>query len=161
MPDVTKWNLTNIPPKGDPAVSDFAYNLFEIARFYKVERLNKHQQFLNNFALYRGYVIDHLLAPRRVQQSSLVNLYFANIERTVSNITARQPVGEVVDMDGNFDDAERILSMALGKWWNDTNQQRSQETCPESLNFETEAAADQTTKPSRHVEKQRVDDQRE
>ena len=48
-----EWNLTKIPPKNDPDVAEFTYNLFEIARLEK-ERLNKNNDFLANYALYRG-----------------------------------------------------------------------------------------------------------
>jgi len=109
------WSLQKIPPKGNKDVADFAFELFEIARLEK-ERLQKPEEFMNNYALYRGKTNSksHGRTP--------VNLYFANIERTVSNITARAPVGEVVDLDGIGDDSEKVLSMALQKWWKDTKQ---------------------------------------
>ncbi len=106
-----KWNLENIPPKGHKDVAEFAYNLFEIARNEK-ERLDKNADFLSNYSLYKGKT-----------NSTPVNLYFSNVERTVANITARNPTGEVVDLDGTEDDAEKILSANLIKWWKDTNQQ--------------------------------------
>jgi|GEM_PF-1257867 len=115
-----KWNLTSIPPKGDKDVPDFAFNLFEIARIEK-ERLGKPGDFLANYALYRGkQTIGGITATKAYTP---VNLYFANIERTVSNITARQPVGEVVDLDGIQDGVEEIFSVKLKKWWKDTGQQ--------------------------------------
>lgn len=121
MPDIDqKWSLTEIPPKGHKDVADFAYSLFEIARIEK-ERLNKPRDFLSNYALYRGkrslgnVIVDKAYTP--------VNLYFANIERTVSNITARQPVGEVVDLDGINDGAEDVFTMKLKKWWKESGQQ--------------------------------------
>ena len=121
MPDIDKkWNLVNIPPKGHRDVADFAFSLFEIARIEK-ERLNKPQDFLSNYALYRGkQSIGNSITKRA---NTPVNLYFANIERTVSNITARQPVGEVVDLDGTKDGAEEIFTVKLKKWWKDTGQQ--------------------------------------
>ena len=61
------------------------------------------------------------LEPKAVA-STLVNLLFANIERTVSNITARNPTGEVVDLDGQSDGTENVLSAQLKKWWQDTDQ---------------------------------------
>jgi len=106
-----KWNLENIPPKGHKDVAEFANNLFEIARNEK-DRLGKNADFLSNYSLYKGKT-----------NSTPVNLYFSNVERTVANITAREPVGEVVDLDGYEDDAESILSVKLLKWWKETNQQ--------------------------------------
>ena len=115
-----KWNLTNIPPKGDKDVAEFAFSLFEIARIEK-ERLNKPADFLTNYALYRGRQMAGTPVINKAQTP--VNLYFANIERTVSNITARNPTGEVVDLDGIEDGAEEIFTTKLKKWWKDTNQQ--------------------------------------
>ena len=120
-----EWNLNNIPPKGHVDVADFAFQLFEIARQEK-ERLGKPSDFLNNYALYRGQSSRQVTAKKGGQQQKKnltpVNLYFANVERTVSSITARNPTGEVVDLDGVCDDAENVLSMQLKKWWKDTDQ---------------------------------------
>jgi len=115
-----KWTLQNIPPKDHADVADFAFNLFEIARIEK-ERLGKPQDFLTNYSLYRGR--QSVGGNRTAKAHTPVNLYFANIERTVSNITARDPVGEVVDLDGIDDGAEDLFSTKLKKWWKDTGQQ--------------------------------------
>ena len=120
-----KWNLSNLPPKGHKDVAEFAYQLFEISRMEK-ERLGKPRDFLNNYALYRGDSDKVISGRKGYSQKSggltHVNLYFANIERTVSNITARIPIGEVVDMDGIHDQVEMVMSLQLKKWWKDTEQ---------------------------------------
>jgi len=121
------WSLTNIPPAKHKDVAEFAAQLFDIARIEK-DRLGKPDDFLANYALYRGY--DN----RRKQSSGygtrnygraamLVNLFFANIERTISNITAKAPVGEVVDLSGAGEEVTQLMTMRLQKWWKDTNQQ--------------------------------------
>jgi hypothetical protein len=121
MPDIDqKWNLSKIPPKGHKDVADFAASLFEIAKEER-ERLNKPTDFLSNYALYRGRESGRTTTRNKAQTP--VNLYFANIERTVSNITAREPVGEVVDLDGIDDGAETMLTNRLKKWWETTGQQ--------------------------------------
>lgn len=122
MPAMSKkWDLFNVPPKGHPDVAAFANNLFEISRL-ELERLGKHNDLLANYSLYRGKTIGGIRG--RSVGITPVNLYFANIERTVGNITAREPVGEVVDLDGTDQDgAEDILSSKLRKWWKETNQQ--------------------------------------
>ena len=121
MPIDPKFNLQNLPPKGDKDVASFFDNLFEIARAEK-ERLKKHEDFLANYALYRGRSATDI-TNRKIMTP--VNLYFANVERTVSNITARVPVGEVVDLDGTSEDGvENIFTMKLKKWWKDSNQQK-------------------------------------
>ncbi|MFZ2809472.1 MAG: hypothetical protein WAZ60_24065 [Desulfosalsimonadaceae bacterium] len=120
------WTLSNIPPKDDPDVADFAQDLFEIALAEK-ERLGKPADFLSNYALYRGRKHRQHTGRKgftpQTKGLTPINLYFANVERTVSNITARNPTGEVVDMDGLHDGSENILSMELKKWWKDTGQQ--------------------------------------
>lgn len=121
-----KWTLSNLPPIGHKDVAEFAYQLFEISRREK-ERLGKPQDFMNNYSIYRGNTDKVISGRKGFSQNSggltHVNLYFANIERTVSNITARNPVGEVVDMDGVHDQVEMVMSMQLKKWWKDTEQQ--------------------------------------
>jgi hypothetical protein len=120
MPDIdTKWTLDNVPPKGHKDVAKFAADLFDIAIREK-ERLGKPKDFISNYALYRG---KQTIGTANTSVRTPVNLFFANIERTVSNITARQPVGEVVDLDGIKDGAEEIFSVKLKKWWLDTGQQ--------------------------------------
>lgn len=121
------WSLSNIPPIGDPDVAEFAARLFEIALEEK-DRLGKPQDFLNNYALYRGFQGMGLKTGKKgyspqTKNKTPINLYFANIERTVSNITARIPTGEVVDLDGVQDDVENLLSIQLKKWWKDSDQQ--------------------------------------
>lgn len=100
--------------------------MYEAARIEK-ERLNKPKDFINNYALYRSQQTQQQTQGRKGYSPSKkmitpINLYFANIERTVSNITARNPVGEVVDLDGKCDGTEKILSTVLKKWWKDTDQ---------------------------------------
>ena len=121
-----QWDLAHVPPKGHPDVAEFAFQLFEIARMEK-ERLGKPQDFLSNYAMYRGRKDAPQTGRKgyspKQQVSVPVNLFFSNIERTVSNITARVPTGEVVDLDGMQDGLENVLSMQLKKWWKETDQQ--------------------------------------
>lgn len=112
-----KFNLENLPPKGDKDVAAFAYSLFCIAKTEK-ERLKKNDDCIANYSLYRG----KSPAGQMVKTKNPVNLYFSNIERTVASITARNPTGEVVDLDGIGDGAEKVLSTWLLKWWKDTGQ---------------------------------------
>ena len=114
-----KWTLSKIPPEGHPDVAEYANDLFILAETEK-NRLQKNENFLYNYNLYRG---KHQTTRLGILKNLPVNLYFANIERTVANITARRPQGEVVDLDGSTDDGEKILSKALTRWWKKTNQQ--------------------------------------
>ncbi|OEU65993.1 MAG: hypothetical protein BA863_03600 [Desulfovibrio sp. S3730MH75] len=116
-----EWSLSNPPPEGDPDVASFANHLFEIARL-ELERVGKHKDLLANYSMYRGKTMSGDVGKN--QGLTPVNLLFANVERTVANITSREPVGEVVDLDGTDEDgAEDILSSKLIKWWRETNQQ--------------------------------------
>jgi hypothetical protein len=115
-----KWNLSNLPPKGHAEVAEFAESLFEIAR-QAIDDAGKHDDWLANYALYRGGTDGSKTGQTCITP---VNLYFSNVERSVANITAREPVGEVVDLDGTSNDgAEDILSSKLRKWWKETNEQ--------------------------------------
>jgi len=122
-----RWDLNHVPPKGHADVAEFAAMLFDIARAAK-ERLKKPQAFLANYSLYRGQKPQKITGRKGYSQSKKtlvpVNLYFSNVERTVANITARNPTGEVVDLDGEDDGSEQVLTVALKKWWKDTNQQQ-------------------------------------
>jgi len=114
------WTLVKLPPKDDPDVGKFFYDLFEIARQDK-ERLQVNLIALQNYADWRGRGRGGVKLRGRQKTTNPANLLFANVERTVSNITARDPVGEVVDLDGETDDAEKILTAKLIKWRKDTN----------------------------------------
>ena len=131
-----KYNLQNIPAKNDESVGEFAQNLFDVAKNEK-DRLNKHDDFLTYYAKYKGTTNKAQtgrkgFTPQAVGPT-LVNLLFANIERTVSNITARNPTGEVVDLDGQSDGSENILSAQLKKWWQDTDQRTKTKTSARSM----------------------------
>jgi hypothetical protein len=129
------WNLSNIPPQNDPDVAEFANSLYEAAKAER-ERLGKPKDFLNNFSMYKGQQPQAQTSRKgfggnKSRINTPINLYFANVERTVSNITARNPVGEVVDLDGQSEieqetgiTTENILSIKLKTWWKDANQQQ-------------------------------------
>jgi hypothetical protein len=131
-----KYNLQNIPAKNDSDVGEFAMELFSVARAEK-DRLGKHDDFLLYYAKYKGTTNKAQtgrkgFTPQTVGPT-LVNLLFANIERTVSNITARNPTGEVVDLDGQSDGSENILSAQLKKWWQDTDQRTKTKASARSM----------------------------
>ena len=116
-----KWALNHIPPRGHPDVGEFCNDLFILADREK-QRLEKNDQFLANYNLYRG---KRAKKGSGVLERLPVNIYFANIERSCAVITNRRPQGEVVDLDGFEDDAEKLLSKVLVKWWKEADQQAS------------------------------------
>lgn len=115
MPD---WSIVNPPPEGHPDVASWAWNLFEISRRER-RRLNLEERWRTSYRLYRG---DHGQGGRN-RAFTMLNLFFANIERTKANITARKPVAQVRNVDGVDDGSDKILSAKAAAWWQDTNQQ--------------------------------------
>jgi hypothetical protein len=124
-PSKPKWTTMNPPPEGHEDVAVFAWELFEAAKNEKM-RLQVAERWKENYRLYRG---SHWLdspATRDRKSKVTVNLFFANVQRTVANITARNPVCEVVSLDGNMgDDADKILTTKLQKWYHETEQQKN------------------------------------
>lgn len=115
-----KWTIVNPPPEGHKDVGTWAWQLFDTARRER-DRLQLPERWLANYTLYRG---DHWQVAKGKKNKSKVtlNLFFANVERTKANITARNPLAEVVDLDGKKDDAEGALTARIKQWWKDTNQ---------------------------------------
>ena len=125
QPDA-KWSIANPPPEGDKDVAAWAWQMFELAKEER-DRLGLPERWATNYQLYRG---THTL--QRLRNASNVvelNLFFANVERTKANITARNPQFEVVSLDGEdaFQD-DRKLTAAGNKWWKDTRQKRKLST---------------------------------
>lgn len=117
-----KFTLSNLPPEGDDAVADFAYRLYQSALNYR-DQQGLPERWISNYTLYRG---DHWQREkmRKNRNKMTVNLFFANVNRTVANITAREPKAEVVDLDGLQDDSEHLWSSKLVKWWKDYDLQK-------------------------------------
>ena len=119
-----EWDLTNPPPDGHRDVAAWAYGLFEVA-YYERERLGLEPRWMLNYKLYRGRHFDNF---KDVSQMVELNLFFANVERTRANITARNPSFEVIDMsygdEGSEFDAARLLTAHGRKWWQDTKQRK-------------------------------------
>ena len=126
-----QWDLTNLPPEGHADVPKFFYGLYEAAKSEKA-RLQIPERAQGNYRLFRG---DHWQKQRTRKDFAkmTINLYFANVMRTKSVLTSRNPVAEVVDMDGVSDDASKVLTAKLKKWWKDTNQKKKLSTTALSM----------------------------
>jgi len=123
MPNISdKWNLVNLPPEGHKDVGPFMWNLFDLARDER-DRLMLPERWMENYKLYRG---DHWQKDKSKKDQSKVtiNLFFANVERTKANVTARNPIAEVVDLDGDDDGSANLLTAKNRKWWKDTSQKQ-------------------------------------
>jgi len=118
------YNIANLPPDTDKeAVGKFGQLLFEDAQREK-ERQGLPHKWTHAYAMYRGDHWQKGAAFRKKSKSKVtVNLFFTNVIRTVSNITARRPVAEVVDLESGEDNADMALTARNRKWWKETKQQ--------------------------------------
>ena len=120
-----EWNLVTLPPEGHSDLPLYVWNLWQVASDEK-ERLNLPERWKHNYMLYRGNHWQNNLAryTKAGRDRLPINLFFANVQRTVANITARQPVAEVVDLDGGLQDLAQLATARTRKWWKETGQQK-------------------------------------
>ena len=119
-PDINEYTLSSPPPKDHPDLAKWVWNLWE-SSYAEKERLGLMDRWLSSYRLFRG---NHWGEKARGNKDKVaVNLYFANVQRTVANITAENPVAKVVDLDGNTDKADQVLTLKTKKFWNETEQQ--------------------------------------
>lgn len=116
---VSEWDTLNVPPAGHPDVGKWAWGLYETG-LYERDRIEKPKQWEANYKLYRG---DYGQSKRKATFTP-VPLFFANVERTVSSITARNPSYEVVDEDGESDQGEDVITVRSRIWWKETGQRK-------------------------------------
>ena len=118
----TEWSLSNPPPQGHEDVGKWTYELWYSAMREK-ERLGLLDRWFENHRLYRG---DHWNKSRTFSRDDRhkvsVNLIFANIERTVANLTSEDPVAELHASDGILDDLDALFSQKIKDWWSATEQ---------------------------------------
>jgi hypothetical protein len=118
--DISEYNLYNPPPEGHPDIGQWVWRHFE-ASWNEKEKLGLRARWKSTYRLFRG---NHWGALKNKKKNALsINLFFANVSRTVANITAKNPMISVVDLDGSQDHSDQVLSAHLKKWWHSTNQQ--------------------------------------
>jgi hypothetical protein len=124
---IEEYTLEDPPPPGHPELGKWVWSLFEAA-YSEKERLGLMDRWVSNYKLFRG---NHWGDQKRSGKDLVsVNLYFANVQRTVANITAKNPVVEVVDLDGREDEADQVLSTKMRKYWHESEQQATlSKTC--------------------------------
>lgn len=117
---IEEYSLAFPPPEGHPDLGRWIWNLFE-ASYAEKERLGLMDRWVQGYKMFRG---NHW-GNKKVGDSDKIsiNLLFANIQRTVANITAKNPVVEVVDLDGYEDGIDQVLSTKMRKYWHQTEQQ--------------------------------------
>lgn len=119
---IEEHSIERPPEKGHKELGLWIWGLFEDA-YAEKERLGLPDRWVSNYRLFRG---DHWGSQGRNRPDKLsINLFFANVQRTVANITAKNPVVEVVDLDGHTDAADEVLTMKTRKHWHETEQQAS------------------------------------
>ena len=134
-----KWSLSNLPPEGHVDTGRFFWELFEASQTEK-ERLNLPTRWLENHRLWRGGSTAWNMGSKNAVTANLV---FSNINRTVANLTAKNPVAEVVSLDGDYqvdeagnvlldekgqplkDDTDARMTAKLKGWWNESEQNGS------------------------------------
>ena len=117
MNNKSEHNMADLPKEGSKEVGKFFWQKWEEAVSEK-ERLGIPERMLKNYALFRG---DHWQGRKKTAADKITaNLLFANIERTVANITAKSPMAEVVDLYGEIDEAAEALSAQVRKWSNES-----------------------------------------
>lgn len=126
------WSLSALPPAGHDDVGEFIWKLYEDSVRDK-DKSRVHDRWLDQHRMFRGDNWNGMQSRNGVNRIS-IGLLFSNIERTVANITARNPVAEVKDMDGVDDGVDMALSQLLKGWYSETEQQRVLEAS--ALNME-------------------------
>ncbi len=123
-----KWNLTSLPPKGDPDVGAYFFQLYQAA-LQERQRLGLKERWMDNYRHFRpgnSTAVDLLPGVKKGRSKKLsLSILTANVQRTVANITARSPQATAHSVSGlssQFDDA---LTEKLKLWNNAENQQES------------------------------------
>lgn len=118
-----KWTLSNLPPEGHKDLGEFIHEKVEDGEDEKV-RLGLKDRWRYNHRMFRGDHWDETNAPKKNVRRLTMNLLFANIQRTIANLTARQPVVEAIEVGDSTQGpaSDKILTAWLYKWWADTNQ---------------------------------------
>jgi len=121
----TEWNLANMPPKGHDDVARFAWEMFETSRLER-DRQGLPDRWRANDKLRRGDPSLNKPHDKKRKGFTPINLFFSNVERTVAQITAQDPIAEVVDLSGTSEEeetpADLLLTSKIRKWWKDTKQ---------------------------------------
>jgi hypothetical protein len=124
----------SIPKEGSRDVGPYFWRLWEEAVAEK-ERLHITERLLEGYRLFRGAHWKNPTLGRNSSKKITANLLFANIQRTVANITARAPVAEVVSIDNEESEVDDCLSDYVRKWNNESESAKS--LASSVLNMET------------------------
>ena len=161
MPEITaarmvepkRWSLNRPPPAGHKDVGAYVFELWRSSMEEKI-RQGLPKRWHENHRLYRG---KHWMDTGRDKDENrhkvTVNLIFTNIQRTVANLTARNPMAEVKRTDGVSDDVDKVFTQKCRNWWSDTEQAASLSSS--ALNMEIYGPAIEKYVPN--IERNRLD----
>lgn len=162
-----KWSLSNLPPEGHRDVGRWFWDNCFMASEAEKERLFLKDRWRENHRIWRGGATNRNFKNKGAVTA---NLIFSNVQRTVANLTAKNPSAEVVSLDGMYlmdeygqplldeqgepipDDSDKKMTVRLKSWWNDTEQINA--LVDSALNMETygitieKAVLNDTTKDS-------------
>lgn len=120
MLDYKDFDITSPPPAKDTEeVGKWAWTVYELSRKWRDDELQMPEVWRENHKLYHG---NHW-GERKKKNDLTINLFFANIVRTVANLTSKKPVAEAVDLDGTAGEEAKKATARIRKWWLDTKQQ--------------------------------------
>lgn len=133
-----KWTLSNLPPEGHADVGRWFWDNCYMASEDEKERLNLKERWLENYRIWRG---GSVTTKMHKKHSVSANLIHANVQRTVANLTAKNPAAEVVSLDGGYevdqsgnpivdqqtgepipDQTDKKVTVRMKDWWNTTEQ---------------------------------------
>lgn len=132
-----KWTLSKLPPEGHPDVGRWFWDQCYMVSEAEKDRLNIKDRWRENHRIWRGGAVQNNM---RSKHAVTANLIHANVQRTVANLTAKNPAAEVVSLDGMYqmdeagnpvldqagnpipDDTDKKVTVRLKDWWNTTEQ---------------------------------------
>jgi hypothetical protein len=133
-----KWTLSKLPPAGHPDVGRWVWDNMYLVSEAEKERLNLKERWKENHRIFRG---GSTHSSYRNKHQVTANLIHANIQRTVANLTAKNPSAEVVALDGAYvmdefgepvidpetgqpvpDESSKKTTVYLKDWWNTSEQ---------------------------------------
>ncbi len=133
-----KWTFSNLPPEGHPDVGRWFWDNCFVESEQEKDRLNLKDRWHQNHKTWRMGSTKKNLAKKNAVTA---NLIFSNIQRTVANLTSKNPSAEVVSLDGAIlkdesgepmidpqtgepiaDDGDKKVTVRMKDWWNTTEQ---------------------------------------
>ena len=118
------------PPEGHPAVGQWVYESFLIAK-KDMDRLKWHEKWFRNHELVRGKHFRNQQAGAGSRESRgryprvPVNLFHVAWTTTVANLTDNKPKFDIVPHDELAKGRQPIMNGAASAWWRRTGQQRT------------------------------------